>query len=92
MFSTLQNLTAWTPDKGKRWVEARSHMKFMVEVYRKQLEAGRLFLHEHPARATSWGLREIRKLAASQGVFISEVDQCMYEQKRASPEENPLHD
>ena len=78
MFSTLQNLTAWTPEKGKRWVEARSHMKFMVEVYRKQLEAGRFFFQEHPARATSWGLREIRKLAASQGVFISQADQCMY--------------
>ena len=61
MFSTLQNLSPWTPDKEQKWIEARRHMKFVVKIYRMQLEAGRWFLHEHPARATSWGLREIRK-------------------------------
>ena len=78
MFSTLQNLSPWTPDKELKWMEARKHIQFVIKVYRMQLEAGRWFLHEHPAKAMSWDLKEIRKLGNEQGVLISEADQCMY--------------
>ena len=33
--------------------EGRRHLNFMVSLYRKQLHAGRHFLHEHPATAAS---------------------------------------
>ena len=78
MFSSLQALSGWNEQKSKRWTEARRHIKFVVEVYRKQLSEGRLFLHEHPARAISWDLKEIRKLQREFGVIICEADQCMY--------------
>ena len=31
-----------------------------------------------PARATSWSIREVKKLAQEQGVAIYEADQCIY--------------
>ena len=37
-----------------------------------------MFLHEHPANATSWGLGEIKRLARESGVEIYEADQCMF--------------
>ena len=53
-------------------------MKFVIQLYRKQLEAGRVFLHEHPASAKSWSLAEVQDLAREQGVTIYRADQCMY--------------
>ena len=43
-----------------------------------QINEGRYFLHEHPAQATSWGLKEIMQLANEENVTITKVDQCMY--------------
>ena len=37
-----------------------------------------MFLHEHPAQATSWDLIEIRKMAIREGVTVTVADQCMY--------------
>lgn len=34
--------------------EAIRHLHFVVSIYRMQLDAGRHFLHEYPATATSW--------------------------------------
>ena len=38
----------------RRHAEAMALIGFAVEIYWLQLEAGRHFLHEHPATATSW--------------------------------------
>ena len=54
MFSRLQALSGWSPEKEERWIEAVQHLKFVVSLYREQIRRGRLFLHEHPAYATSW--------------------------------------
>eukprot|EP00973_Karenia_brevis_P080860 11217079-Karenia_brevis.AAC.1 len=62
MFSNLQNLTPWTPERVNELGEAREHIQFVVKLYAKQIEAGRVFLHEHPANATSWDLEEIAEL------------------------------
>ena len=40
----------------KAYLEAVEHMRFVVRLYREQLDNGRYFLHEHPANATSWRL------------------------------------
>ena len=52
-------------------------MKFVVELYRIQIEAGRTFLHEQPAYATSWALPEIKKMMREEGVDVWQADQCM---------------
>ena len=78
LFSQLQNLSGWGPDKQERWVEAVGHMRFVIDLYRRQMREGRLFLHEHPAGATSWGLEMVKKLLEEEGVFTTVADQCEY--------------
>ena len=57
MFSQLQTLTPWTNEKQMAYEKARRHLQFVMPLYSLQIEAGRLFLHEHPA----WGkLVEVR--------------------------------
>ena len=78
MFSKLQALSGWSEDKQRTWREAREHIKFMIAVYRRQLREGRWFLHEHPDRASSWVLDEVRKLMLGEGVVTTVAHQCMY--------------
>ena len=53
-------------------------MKFVAGLYRRQMREGRLFLHEHPAGASSWMLKEIKELCEEDGVETVIGDQCMY--------------
>ena len=56
-FCTIQNLNRrfWSPaEVRRRRAEAMALLGFAVEIYWLQLEAGRHFLHEHPATASSW--------------------------------------
>ena len=53
MFSPLQNMSPWTARKQKQLEADIEHLKFMVEIYRKQVEEGRYFIHEDPAGASS---------------------------------------
>ena len=39
------------------------HMKFMMKVYEYQVSKGRVLLHEHPARAKSWMIKVVKRLA-----------------------------
>ena len=66
-------------------MEAVKHIEFMVHLYRKQLRGGRLFLHEHPAQASSWDLNIIKQLAKEEGVTIASADQCMYGLRTPGP-------
>ena len=56
----------------------KKHIQFVVGLYEEQWKEGRLFLHEHPATATSWDLEELKKLEAKTGAHIYVADQCMY--------------
>ena len=78
MFSQLQNLHQWTADDWTRYREGVKHIEFLVEMYRYQMEKGRIFLHEHPLTATSWKLKEVDKLMHDQRVYACTADQCMY--------------
>ena len=40
----------------------RLHLAWMCKMYQKQVAAGRLFLHEHPANATSWSEQCVTEL------------------------------
>ena len=54
MFSRLQYFSGWNEVKEAKWIEAREHIRFVVEWYREHVKRGREFLHEHPESATSW--------------------------------------
>ena len=78
MFSALQNLSGWNLVKQKKWIEAKMHMSFMMELYQGQIDNNYWFLHEHPAGATSWKLEDVVKIMNQKGVVVTVADQCMY--------------
>lgn len=77
-FSQLQRLNAAGLHSTEKMRRAISHMEFVTKLYRLQINAGRLFLHEHPASASSWQLNCIMKIADKENVVISTADLCMY--------------
>ena len=77
-FSQPQSLNPDTPESRRKWKEGVEHMKFVIKLYRKQIDGGRAFLHEHPAHAKSWGLKEVQEMAKTSGVDVKIADQCMY--------------
>ena len=64
--------------KSLQLAEGIRHMEFVVKLYRKQVEGGRVFVHENPAHAKSWALPCIRKMMRQLGVDVVETDQCMF--------------
>ena len=44
---------------------------------RAQCQAGRYFVYEHPASASSWNLHEVMEVTALPGVHCVVFDQCM---------------
>ena len=80
-FSKLQEVFNY-PKKDPLEVEklleaALIHLKFTIELCLIQHEAGRLFLFEHPASASSWSTTMIKTLAEIEGVFHVKFDFCM---------------
>ena len=43
-----------------------------------QLDAGRYFIHEHPASATSWGPPSVMQLLNTHGILKTTVHMCAY--------------
>ena len=46
----------------EEYEKAREHVRFCIKIYRMQMEAGRMFMHEHPTGASSWKLPEMDSL------------------------------
>ena len=59
----------------------RLHLALFRRLYRKQMDSGRYFLHEHPALATSWQERCVREVLALKGVGRVTADQCQFGQE-----------
>ena len=57
------------------------HLRFMMELYREQVEQGRYFLHEHPAYATSWGEECVDEIKELENVDTVVGDRCQYGQE-----------
>ena len=57
---------------------ARLHLNFCCELYQLQLDGGRHFIHEHPARATSWSETCVKKLLRRSDVHLAHADACQY--------------
>ena len=70
---------------------ARQHLEFCVELYREQAKAGRYFVHEHPAYASSWQTDIIEGMMSDPGIVKATCDQCMYgcEDESGSPIKKP---
>ena len=77
-FSQLQSLCPASETKAAKLAEGIMHMKFMARLYRKQVEASRIFIHENPAHAKSWALPCIKRIMKGAGVKLVEADQCMF--------------
>ena len=58
--------------------EARKLLSFACKIYKMQYEAGRVFLHEHPATAQSWQESEIQKMLKLPGVARYDLDMCQF--------------
>ena len=56
-------------DVQRMMVRANLHLEFCVAVYRRQLQSGRYFLHEHPDQAKSWRYPAMLALAGEEGVL-----------------------
>ncbi|MDA8582760.1 hypothetical protein N9L68_00975 [bacterium] len=80
MFSALQSLSGWNAAKQKHFEESCGHVRWTFKLYQRQLDEGRLFLHEHPANASSWKLPFVKELMQKEGVFTVVADQCMFGQ------------
>ena len=73
------NFPKMPPEKVKEKVaEGVRHLHFVISIYKKQLDAGRHFLHEHPQGASSWTDPWMLKLLRLPGVHTAVADQCMY--------------
>ena len=62
VFSSMQNINGPIPED--RWREAVAFVELCVEMCKVQMKAGRMFVFEHPAYASSWqipGLKELRE-------------------------------
>ena len=66
--------------------ESRRHLEFVCKIYRRQVEKGKLFLHEHPAQADSWEEECIMKVLTSPGVQSVKMDQCQFGQSTSDGE------
>ena len=80
-FSAWQHLNKHRRDPTvitKEYTRAMIHIRFCMELYALQAAAGRYFVHEHPAQATSWAEEEVRRIANVEGVTIALGDQCQY--------------
>jgi hypothetical protein len=70
-FSQFQRLNVkgkGEPEFQRKYDRAVRHMQFVISICHAQRSAGRFFLLEQPAGATSWDLKCVRNLAQAQGV------------------------
>ena len=87
-FSAVQNLNRRhfsAAEARRRRAEAMTLLGFALEVYQLQLDAGRHFLHEHPASASSWREAKVQRLR--QDTRVTEVvgHQCRYGLRTRGP-------
>ena len=64
--------------RARQLAEAQVLLGFAIEIYEMQLRAGRHFLHEHPASASSWGDPRVARLLRDPRVGVVTGDQCRY--------------
>ena len=80
-WSVMQNVsrkyltdTEWKARMGN----ARSHRKFICELYRMQMEGGRYYVHEHPATASSWAEAVVQETMGMPDAWIVRTNMCRF--------------
>ncbi len=89
-YSSFQNINNLYRDPlvvQRERAVADLHMAFMAEIYKKQADEGRYFIHEHPEQAASWGLASVLEIMSLPGVGTVVGDQCQYGQQTPDTEE-----
>lgn len=81
VFSELQrlwNFKRMSPEKVRAmWAHGMRLLNHAIACAQKQVDAGRLFVLEHPARASSWQTAEMKHLKSQPFVYEVVFDQCM---------------
>ena len=80
-FCRLQsiNYAKMHPDRVRAILfKARMHLNFVCSLYEDQVRGGRIFIHEHPAAATSWDEPAVKRVMKLPEVRVSHVDACQY--------------
>ena len=57
---------------------AKQLIDFAARIYELQVKSGRVFVHEHPTTAKSWGEPSVVRLMGLKGVQKYELDMCQY--------------
>ena len=79
IWNYAMNYPKMNPDRVRAMVaEGRIHLNFVCSLYRKQIPAGRIYLHEHPATALSWKEEVIEALASDPLAHVVTADQCQH--------------
>ena len=71
--------------------EGRRHLGFACKMYKRQIDAGNYFIHEHPAGASSWNEPNIKQLRNMPGVYCIRADQCAFGLMTPGPDGKPMH-
>ena len=75
--------------KDKIMRRAHVHVEFACRLHRKQHRAGRFFVHEHPAWATSWREKCVQAVIKETGAKLTRIDQCIYGRKAIKYGDHP---
>ena len=74
----------------KRKEEGKRHLSFACKMYKRQIDSGNYFVHEHPAGASSWKDPEIQRLRKLPVVFYIKSDQCAFGLTTPGPDGKPM--
>ena len=82
MCGPFSSLNYWNYQKSddqtvrQKLESALTHLKFFLELCIRQYKAGRCFVFEHPAAASSWTTQLVQKVLSLEGVYLSKFDFC----------------
>lgn len=70
------------PEKIQRDRElGLQHLRVAVEAYKRQMQRGRYFLHEHPWTASSWNEDVVKELREDPRVYVVKGPMCRWRMK-----------
>ena len=73
------NIRRMDPDKRDTMEkEAVAHMRFCIKLYHIQVQAGRFYLHEHPAHARSWKMEEVQEMMNQDWTQVVKTQMCCF--------------
>jgi hypothetical protein len=72
-------------DVKRKRAEGMVHLAFAAEICALQANAGRYFLHEHPATAGSWKQQPVTRLLAMRSVGTTVAHMSVFGIRRVGP-------